>query len=78
MDRAVKIEMGWIWVSTNGLGKQWKKLNGEEVKQLWKNVFTTNRLETRGMNLNYITPVIVDEEKVVEIFPEDVAQDNEK
>ncbi|KAH0745961.1 hypothetical protein KY285_007618 [Solanum tuberosum] len=30
------------------------------------------------MNLNYIPPVIVDGEKVVEILLEDVAQDNEK
>jgi len=30
------------------------------------------------MNLNYILPVIIDEEKVVEIFEEDVARDNEK
>ncbi|KAH0711988.1 hypothetical protein KY289_007947 [Solanum tuberosum] len=30
------------------------------------------------MNLNYIPPVIVVGEKVVEILPEDVAQDNEK
>ncbi|KAH0705837.1 hypothetical protein KY285_010369 [Solanum tuberosum] len=63
MARAVKIERDWIWVSTNGPGKQWKSNAG---------------LETRGMNLNYITPVIVDGEKVVEILPEDVAQDNEK
>ncbi|KAK6796709.1 hypothetical protein RDI58_004410 [Solanum bulbocastanum] len=30
------------------------------------------------MNLNYIPPVIVNGEKVVEILPNDVAQDNEK
>ncbi|WMV45432.1 hypothetical protein MTR67_038817 [Solanum verrucosum] len=30
------------------------------------------------MNLNYIPPVIVDGEKIMEILPEDVAQDDEK
>ncbi|XP_015168706.1 uncharacterized protein [Solanum tuberosum] len=40
-------------------------MNGEEVKKPW-------------MNLNYIPPVIVDGEKVVEILPEDVSQDDEK
>ncbi|KAH0644805.1 hypothetical protein KY284_032689 [Solanum tuberosum] len=54
------------------------ELNGEDGKKLWANLFATNRLATRGMNLNYIPLVIVDGEKVVEILPEDVAQDDEK
>ncbi|KAK4718005.1 hypothetical protein R3W88_016343 [Solanum pinnatisectum] len=44
----------------------------------WANLFATNRLTTKVMNLNYIPPIIIDEEKVVEIFEEDVAIDNEK
>ncbi|KAH0714810.1 hypothetical protein KY284_007715 [Solanum tuberosum] len=59
-----------------GYGKL--ELNGEDGKKPWTNLFATNRLVTRGMNLKYIPPVIVDGEKVVEILPEDVAQDDEK
>ncbi|KAG5632243.1 hypothetical protein H5410_003960 [Solanum commersonii] len=44
----------------------------------WTNLFATNRLATKGMNLNYISPVIIDGEKVVKILEEDVARDNEK
>ncbi|KAG5580205.1 hypothetical protein H5410_050832 [Solanum commersonii] len=54
------------------------KLSGEEVKKRWVDLFATNRLATRAMNLKYLPPVIVDGEKVVEILPEDVAQDDEK
>ncbi|KAK6786258.1 hypothetical protein RDI58_014783 [Solanum bulbocastanum] len=49
------------------------ELNGEDVNKSWANLFATNRLATRGMNLNYIPPVIVDGKKVMEILPEDVA-----
>ncbi|KAH0644840.1 hypothetical protein KY284_032724 [Solanum tuberosum] len=44
----------------------------------WANLFATNRLAARGMNLNYIAPIIVEGEKVVEILPEDVAKDDMK
>ncbi|XP_049414593.1 uncharacterized protein LOC125877301 [Solanum stenotomum] len=53
-------------------------MSGESVKKPWTDLFATNRLATRGMNLNYIPPVIVDGQKVVEILPEDVVQDDEK
>ncbi|KAG5599914.1 hypothetical protein H5410_031284 [Solanum commersonii] len=63
-------------LGSNGTKKL--EFSGEEVKKPWADLFATNRLATRGMNLNYIPPVIVDGEKVVEILPEDVAQDDEK
>ncbi|KAH0665450.1 hypothetical protein KY285_026656 [Solanum tuberosum] len=43
------------------------EFSGEEVKKPWADVFATNRLATR-----------VDREKVVEILPEEIAQDDEK
>ncbi|KAH0682845.1 hypothetical protein KY289_020597 [Solanum tuberosum] len=54
------------------------EMNGEAVQKPWTNLFATKRLATRGMNLNYIPLVIVDGEKIVEILPEDVTQDDEK
>ncbi|KAK4737472.1 hypothetical protein R3W88_001169 [Solanum pinnatisectum] len=44
----------------------------------WANLFATNRLATKRMNLNYISTIIIDGEKVVKILEEDVARDNEK
>jgi len=35
-------------------------------------------MATRGMNLTYIPPIIVEGEKVVEILAEDIAQDEVK
>ncbi|KAH0730226.1 hypothetical protein KY285_001164 [Solanum tuberosum] len=74
-------------VGTNGTVTQAKpsvttqrKLELNEVTTMtpWANLFATNRLATKGMNLNYISPVIIDGEKVVKILEEDVARDNEK
>ncbi|KAG5607161.1 hypothetical protein H5410_028653 [Solanum commersonii] len=46
-------------------------LNETETCKPWANLFATNRLAGRGMNLSYIPPVIVEGEKVVTILPED-------
>ena len=34
----------------------------------WVNLFSTNRLAGRGINLNYIAPIIVEGENVLENF----------
>ncbi|KAK4718353.1 hypothetical protein R3W88_016691 [Solanum pinnatisectum] len=62
------------------MGNAQRKLNLLEVtpEKPWANLFFTNRLAGRGMNLNYIAPIIVEGEKVVEIMPEDVAEDDMK
>ncbi|KAK4729837.1 hypothetical protein R3W88_022825 [Solanum pinnatisectum] len=44
------------------------ELNRVAIATPWANLFATNRLETKGMNLNYISRVIIDGEKVVEIW----------
>ncbi|KAG5581215.1 hypothetical protein H5410_051842 [Solanum commersonii] len=44
----------------------------------WTNLFATNRMAARGINLTYIAPIIVDGEKVVEILAEDLAEDDVK
>uniref|UniRef100_K4CDK9 Uncharacterized protein n=1 Tax=Solanum lycopersicum TaxID=4081 RepID=K4CDK9_SOLLC len=44
----------------------------------WVNLFATNRMAARGMNLTYIPPIIVEGEKLVEILAEDIAQDEVK
>lgn len=44
----------------------------------WANLFATNQLATKGMNLNSISPVIIDRQKVMKILEEDVKIDNEK
>ncbi|KAH0685684.1 hypothetical protein KY290_017201 [Solanum tuberosum] len=64
----------------NNVGNAQRKLNHPEVipEKPWANLFSTNRLAARGMNLNYIAPIIVEGEKVVEIMPEDVAEDDMK
>ncbi|KAH0666116.1 hypothetical protein KY285_027322 [Solanum tuberosum] len=51
---------------------------GVTPEKPWASLFSTNRLATRGMNLNYIAPIIVEGELVVEIMPEDVAEDDMK
>ncbi|KAH0674851.1 hypothetical protein KY284_025938 [Solanum tuberosum] len=75
-----------ISVETNGTvipskpsGTTQRKLNlNGETTTPWTNLFATNRLATKGMNLNYILPAIIEGEKVVEILEEDVARDNAK
>lgn len=44
----------------------------------WANLFATNRLATRGMDLIYIAPIIVEGEKVVEIRTEDIVEEDTK
>ncbi|KAH0658778.1 hypothetical protein KY289_027526 [Solanum tuberosum] len=68
-----------------GREEEWTKLIhqrgfGGEVtpEKPWANLFSTNRLATRGSNLNYIASIIVEGGKVVEIMPEDVAEDDMK
>ncbi|PHU17374.1 putative 4-hydroxy-4-methyl-2-oxoglutarate aldolase 2 [Capsicum chinense] len=39
----------------------------------WKHLFSTNRIASKGINLSFIPPIIMDGEKVVEISTEDVA-----
>ncbi|KAH0724703.1 hypothetical protein KY284_000568 [Solanum tuberosum] len=53
-------------------------LNEAQSGKPWANLFATNRLAGRGMNLSYIPPMIVEGEKVVTILPKDVAKDDEK
>ncbi|KAH0660431.1 hypothetical protein KY290_027262 [Solanum tuberosum] len=79
-----------VVVSDKDKGKQgreeeWPKLthqqgSGGEVtpEKPWANLFSTNRLAARCMNLNYIALIIVEGEKVVEIMPENVAEDDMK
>lgn len=38
----------------------------------------TNKLATKGMNLSYIAPVVVEGEKIVKILPEDIKEEDEK
>lgn len=56
-----------------------RKLNLTEEKagKVWTNLFETNKLAARGMNLTYI-PIIVEGEKVVQILLEDVKEDENK
>ncbi|KAG5570832.1 hypothetical protein H5410_060598 [Solanum commersonii] len=35
----------------------------DEPKHRWKNFFDTNRLSAKGLGLNYVTPVMKNEEK---------------
>ncbi|KAG5567933.1 hypothetical protein H5410_065051 [Solanum commersonii] len=44
----------------------------------WTNLFATNRMAARGINLTCIAPIIIDGEKVVEILAEDLAKDDVK
>ncbi|KAG5584804.1 hypothetical protein H5410_045238 [Solanum commersonii] len=56
-----------------------QKHRDEENRQKpWANLFATNRMAAKGMNLTYIPPVIIEGEKIVEILAEDVAKDDEK
>ncbi|KAM3266800.1 hypothetical protein P3L10_003795 [Capsicum annuum] len=54
--------------------KQLEKL----LEKPWKNLFSTNRLATKDMNLSFIPPTVIDGEKVVEVTTDDVAYENEK
>lgn len=54
---------------------QMKKASGI---QSWANVVVGNKFASRGMNLQYITPMIQDGEKIVQLDLEDVEQENEK
>ncbi|XP_075083608.1 uncharacterized protein LOC142167344 [Nicotiana tabacum] len=46
--------------------------------QSWANVVGGNKLASRGMDLQYIVPMIKDGEKIVQSDLEDVEQENEK
>ncbi|KAK4713550.1 hypothetical protein R3W88_019457 [Solanum pinnatisectum] len=70
---------GPVTQATTSISTQRKlELNGVAAATPWANLFSTNRLATKGMNLKYTSPVIIDGEKIVEILEEDVARDNEK
>lgn len=55
------------------------KVGKKEAEQVrpWANLFATNKLAVKGMNLSYIAPVIVEDEKI-EILPEDTKKEEEK
>ncbi|KAH0659286.1 hypothetical protein KY290_028847 [Solanum tuberosum] len=74
-------------IEVNGTGNLDKTVGGAQRKlnlpdvspeKPWVNLFSTNRLAERGMNLNYIALIIVEGEKVVEILLEDVAKEDKK
>lgn len=44
----------------------------------WVNLFASNNLAAKGMNLNYIPPLVIEGEKVFEILVEDVAHEEIK
>ncbi|KAK6780222.1 hypothetical protein RDI58_022406 [Solanum bulbocastanum] len=70
---------GVVTLTTPSISPQRKiELNGVAAAKPWANLFSTNRLATKGMNLKYTSPVIIDREKIVEILEEDVARDDEK
>lgn len=43
----------------------------------WANLFATNKLATKGMNLSYIALVVIEGVKIVEILPEDTKEEDE-
>lgn len=47
-------------------------------KKSWANLFATNKLAVKGMNLSYIAHVIVKGEKIIEILSEDTEEEDEK
>lgn len=61
-------------------GNVQRKLNLQEIspEEPWRNLFATNRMAARDMNLTYIAPIIVEGDKVVEILPEDTTKDDAK
>lgn len=44
----------------------------------WVNLFEANKMASKGMELKFIPPMIIEGEKVVELAQEDVASENEK
>lgn len=57
-----------------------RKLNLSEktTEKPWINLFSTNKLATRGMDLTFIPPTVIDGVKVVEISTEDIAKEEAK
>ncbi|KAF3669981.1 hypothetical protein FXO37_08752 [Capsicum annuum] len=64
----------------NELGTASKKHKQVEklLEKPWKNLFATNRLATKGMDLSFIPPTVIDGETVVEVTADDVAYENAK
>ncbi|KAH0664989.1 hypothetical protein KY285_026195 [Solanum tuberosum] len=49
-----------------------------EPKKKWVNFFNSNRLSAKGMNLSYITPVMKNGEKVIELKKEEIDKATEE
>lgn len=50
----------------------------EDTTRNWANLFSSNRLASRGMNLKYVAPMIQDGENIAQLRKEDVDKETEK